>query len=114
MAFTGEIKSTLGSGALRDNGRVRETPFDGDACCTKATAFNRLANAIERLDGVTGYSIGLASRLTGGWPTNAKSQTAKEPASGGHFGEIDAAADAINRICDRLNEANDAITARLP
>lgn len=85
----------------------------GEASCAKATAFNRLANAVDRLDGITGNSIGIASRLVGAWPTDTKQQ-GEMVNSGGHIGEIDAAADAIHRICDRLDEANSAVMARLP
>lgn len=100
MAFTGEFKSAIGSG--------------GESACVKSTAFNRLANAVDRLDVIAGNTVDVASRLTGGWPSDAKPKAPEQPNLGGHFGEIESAAEVIHRICDRLDEANSAVMARLP
>lgn len=88
-------------GAMADCAEVRATPL------------NRLENALSRLDDVTSRTIGNASQLTGGWPTGDQKQPAA-PTTAGVFGAVEEIAYAIHRVCDRLDEANRAVSERLP
>lgn len=80
----------------------------------RSTPLGRLENALNRLSNVADGTVGAAMSLTGGWPQQASAPTDKAPSSAGVFGAIEEIANAIHRICDRVDEANRAVSERLP
>lgn len=79
----------------------------------RAHFLGRLENALSRLDRAASRQIEIAGSLTGGWPANA-SVCEKAPQGAGIFGAVDDIATAIHRVCDRIEEANQAVSERLP
>lgn len=79
----------------------------------RAHFLGRLENALSRLDRAASRQVEIAGSLTGGWPVSA-SVGEKAPQSAGVFGAVEDIASAIHRICDRIEEANQAVSERMP
>lgn len=99
------------TGAAGPTGRMLDAM--ADVAETRATFLNRLENALSRLKDNTDRTVQIAQALTGGWPTQGAAGK-ENTASAGVFGAVEDIAYAIHRACDRLDEANSAVSERLP
>ncbi|TGT76191.1 MULTISPECIES: hypothetical protein [unclassified Mesorhizobium] len=93
-------------------GRFSGAAYGGETSAQRAHFLGRLENALSRLDKAANRQVEIASSLTGGWPSNQAGD--KAPQNAGVFGAVEDIATAIHRICDRIEEANQAVAERLP
>lgn len=100
----------ISEGRFTGTGKMLDTM----ASCERSTPLGRLENALNRLSNVAEGTVSAAMSLTGGWPQGANGPVDKAPQRAGMFGAIEDIADAVHRVCDRLDEANRAVVEQLP
>lgn len=86
-----------------------------EACVEQRAHFlNRLENAFHRLGRAADRQGELAMAMVGPWPTQGSVSGKDAPQNVGVFGAVEDIASAIHRVCDRMEEANQAVADRLP